>query len=427
MLAIVKPGNITGTIAIPPSKSMMQRVCACALLHQGKTFVHNTGSADDDKAALQIIQDLGATISYAENNCLEIDSTGLGHQPDSIDCGESGLSARLFLPIAALLDRPITVTGSGSLLYRPMAVHRETLPQLGVTIHSHGDHLPITLQGPLQPKDITVDGSLSSQFLSGLLITYTYAATEPCTITVSNLTSKPYIDMTLQVLQYFGKEVTHEGYERFHITPTEAEENIYINIESDWSSATAFCVAGGIAGSVTLSGLNQQSLQADRAILDIVKTCGAKVSDGAEGLTISKAEQLTAFTYDATDSPDLFPLLSVLAACCVGESKITGIHRLEHKESNRLRSISELLTKLGVAHHTNEDSLLIEGKEELTTATINSQNDHRIAMAAAIAALKTKEGIHITHANAVNKSYPDFFAHLSSIGADCQLKETVHE
>lgn len=418
MQAIIEPGKISGTITAPPSKSIKQRVCACALLYNGKTIINNPGTSADDKAALNIIQQLGAKVSYTENDVLEISSSSV--QPtNTINCGESGLSARLFIPIAASTDQTTTILGEGSLLNRPMTEYTSILPQLGVTIRSENNTLPFEVTGPLQPKDITIDGSLSSQFLSGLLITFAFCATDKITITVDNLNSKPYIDLTLQVLGHFGKQVTNNDYRSFTITPVEDNgEDIFINIGGDWSAAAAMLVAGAIAGEVTIENINRESLQGDKAIVEVLKHTGTIVEEYEFSITVKQPETLSAFCYDATDTPDLFPVLSILAGACKGESTIKGIKRLIHKESNRIKSITDMLSGFGIFYSIHDNDLVIEGKEIFDYAIIDSHNDHRIVMAAAVAALRCKSRTTIHGMEAVNKSYPDFFAHLSSLGAD---------
>lgn len=402
MQAIISPGRLSGSINIPPSKSMMQRVCACALLHKGKTIITNPGTSNDDNVALNIIQQLGATVRFAGDNTIEI--SGAGNTPkDIIDCGESGLSARLFLPIAAIQQQTVTITGSGSLLQRPMTEHIQALPQLGVTIQSQNECLPITAQGPLTPADITVDGSMSSQFLSGLLITYAFAATKEVTITVNNLKSKPYIDLTLQVLQQFGKKITNDNYKSFTIIPSAIYNDVHINIEADWSAAANFIVAKAMGADIEINNLNTTSLQADKAITKVVTPTN------------------DAFDFDATDCPDLFPILSIYAAKCHGESSITGLHRLMHKESNRAETIMAMLDELGVNYYIEDDALIIHGNATFKSCTINSFNDHRIVMAAAIAGIFAEGAITILQAEAVNKSYPAFFETLKAAGVNCQL------
>jgi 3-phosphoshikimate 1-carboxyvinyltransferase len=403
MQAIVSPGKISGTLTPPASKSLMQRACAAALLHHGHTTIYNCGTSEDDKAALRIIKQLGAQVSFADDS-IRINSMGIQPITNTIDCGESGLSARLFIPIAALHHSPMQITGHGSLLKRPFDVYADVLPQLGVQVT--GSKLPMTVNGPLQPKDITIDGSVSSQFLSGLLFAFAYSATAPIVITVNGLNSKPYIDMTLDVLQRFGKQIHHDDYHKFYINPqTVMSGDIEINIEADWSAAANFIVAKTMGKAISINNLSPDSIQADRAILQVVN------------------EQRTAFNFDATDCPDLIPILSVYAAYCSGTSTIQGMNRLVHKESNRVESTTAMLHAFGITYSLQGDRLEIIGGKPLQSCTVNGYNDHRIVMAAAIAALGATGDVTINDAQAVAKSYPDFFKHLSSLGAKCILKD----
>jgi 3-phosphoshikimate 1-carboxyvinyltransferase len=428
MHAIIKPGYIKGTVKVPASKSMMQRACAAALLHSGKTIIHNPGTSKDDKAALNIIQQLGAEVKDIGNS-IEITSQGIQPTIHEVDCAESGLSARLFIPIAAMAGQEMSITGSGSLLKRPMNVFSELLPQLGVEIVTENNCLPITVKGPLQPKNIKLDGSVSSQFLSGLLFAYSYAAKEAVTIEVSDLKSKPYIDLTLDVLKQFGKAITNNNYTSFHIDPTVFSEpgEINITIEGDWSSAAGIMVAAALSGHVTLTGLNSDSAQADKAIIKALQAAGAHVHVSPEYVEVKKAFPLYPFEFDATDCPDLFPVLAILASCCNGESSIHGVHRLFYKESNRLVSIGDMLQQFGIFFSVEGDTMVIEGLNQLEYATIDSYNDHRIIMAAVAGSLRATAPVVITDAQVVDKSYPDFFTDLSSLEAAITLKQDRHE
>lgn len=417
MQAIISPGYINGTVNVPASKSMMQRACAAALLHHGKTIINNPGSSDDDNAALNIIKQLGAKVDFVEGR-VEIMSNSIQPIADIVNCGESGLATRLFTPIIALSDKTMRIEGKGSLLTRPMGLMGKLLPQLSVGFESNNGYLPFNVRGPLQPKSITIDGSESSQYLSGLLFAYTYAAKETITIEVNNLASKPYIDLTLQVLEHFGKPVINEDYKRFIINPAQFQqkEQVVINIEADWSSAAFWLVAATLAGNITVTNLNEYSTQADKAILNVIEETGALISKNGTQITVIQAPYLIPFHFDATDCPDLFPVLAVLAACCHGESSIRGVHRLFHKESNRAESIGDMLQEYGVYFSMEDDVLVIEGLKKLETATINSYNDHRIAMAASVAALKAYGTSIVGGAECVSKSYPAFFSDLASLG-----------
>jgi 3-phosphoshikimate 1-carboxyvinyltransferase len=420
MTTIVSPSIINGTLAAPASKSSMQRACAAALLHKGTTHIHNAGISNDDKAALDIIQQLGATVGF-KSDYIEIVSKGFGRknvsETKTINCGESGLSIRMFSPIAALSSSTINIIGEGSLQKRPMDFFDEIFPQLGIDIISTNGKLPLQIKGPLQPKSITIDGSLSSQFLTGLLFAFGDAATETVTITVVDLKSKPYIDLTLNIMQHFGYNIVNDNYERFVISPKVNKENEKINytVEGDWSSASFLLVAGAIAGSVKLSGLDIHSAQADKAIMEVLKLCGVKIDISKEFIEITKAN-LHAFEFDATDCPDLFPPMAALAAYCKGTTKIKGTHRLAAKESDRAKTLQDIFGKMGINILLENDEMIIEGSA-IKSAEVSSHHDHRIAMAAAVAALGADGNITITEADAINKSYPQFFEDLKQLAS----------
>lgn len=423
MQAIIKPGFLSGTVTVPPSKSLMQRACAGALLHHGTTIIRNPGVSEDDKAALSIIQQLGANIIAHRTGELIIESSGIIHIGGAIHCGESGLSARMFIPIAALSENNIAINGRGSLLNRPMDVYESIFPQLGVLLGDYNGHIPFSVKGPLRPKNIAIDGSLSSQFLTGLLFAFCYAATEAVIIDVHDLKSKPYIDLTLGMLKAFGWHVTHENYKRFIIDPAQLERKdvVEVTIEPDWSSAAYWMVGAAINGAVTLQGLDVSSQQADRYILDILSFANNKVAHSDSNVTINHG-QLSPFSIDLSDSPDLFPVVATLAAVCDGTSSLSGLHRLKHKESDREESITAMLRQFGVVYIIKDDSLIVEGNGELRGAVINGCNDHRIVMAAAVGALVADSETIISDAQAVAKSYPSFFEHLRSLGVRCELK-----
>lgn len=334
-----------------------------------------------------------------------------------MNCGEAGLGIRMFAPIAALNKNEITINGTGSLLTRPMNFFDEIFPQLGIKIQSNGGKLPIKIQGPLQAKNITIDGSLSSQFLTGLLFAYGKSATAPVTITVSNLKSKPYIDLTLQVMKHFGYDVVNNNYESFLINPKKTNNaTINYTVEGDWSGAAFLLVMGAVAGEITIKGLDVFSTQADKAILQALNMSKAKLSIEEKQIVVGPGK-LQAFHFDATECPDLFPPLVALASYCEGTTVIEGVKRLEHKESNRGLTLQEEFGKMGVTIKLQDDLMLIEGGQGVKGATVHSHHDHRIAMACAVAGLKAIGDTIIEEAEAINKSYPDFYDHLKLLGA----------
>jgi 3-phosphoshikimate 1-carboxyvinyltransferase len=407
----------------------MQRACAAALLSKSETTVLNPGHSNDDKAAIEIIKALGAQVTEHADKMI-VNSAGVRPVADLINCGESGLSIRMFTPIIALSDKQITITGEGSLGSRPLNFFDEILPQLGVEIKSNEGKLPLVIKGPLRPADIEVDGSLSSQFLTGLLMAYAAAGAEGVTIKVKNLKSKPYIDLTLEVMKQFGiGNIENRNYEEFIFHPVTEKHGAHTYVvEGDWSGGAFLLVAGAIAGPVTVRGLDFTSAQADKAVADALMAANAGIAMDAKGIQLHPVE-MDAFYFDATDCPDLFPPLVALAAYCNGKTTIKGVSRLEHKESNRAITLQDEFDKMGVTIDLDGDLMIIHGGRPVKGADVHSHHDHRIAMACAVAGLKATSEMVIDEAQAVNKSYPDFYEDLKKLGTDVSLnnKFNYHE
>lgn len=425
MIATIHPITIQGEILANASKSSMQRACAAALLHHGTTHIINPGNSFDDLAAIEMIQKLGAVVAKNTSEKITIESKGVLPVSKELNCGESGLGIRMFTPIAALSNTILTINGLGSLLKRPMHFFDEVLPQIGIQINSTNGFLPFTIQGPLKPIDITIDGSLSSQFLTGLLMAYGAAKADGVTITVRDLKSRPYIDLTLKVMETFGIIVRNNDYASFEFHAVDQKikkATIEYQVEGDWSGAAFLLVAGAVAGSITVKGLDVFSTQADKAILQALSDAGAALSVQEHQIEV-KSLPLKAFHFNATDCPDLFPPLVALAAFCEGTTVIEGVSRLEHKESNRGVSLQKEFGKLGVEIKLQDNLMLITGLRNglqlsaVQSGTVHSHHDHRIAMASAIAALNANGPVTIEDAEAINKSYPAFYSHLQQLGA----------
>lgn len=410
---------IKGTLVAPSSKSCMQRACAAALLKKGKSIIINPGNSNDDKATIGIIEDLGAIVTF-QNNQMIVESSGVVPKSNVLHCGEAGLSIRMFTPIAATIPTSITINGSGSLQSRPMNFFDEIFPQLNVSIKSNSGKLPLHIKGPIVPKTITVDGSLSSQFLTGLLMSYSSLNASNVSINVVDLKSKPYIDLTLDVMKQFGMKIpVNHNYREFSFSNENIVQTnnhpITYQVEGDWSGASFLLVAAAIAGSIELKGLKINSTQADKAILNALKDCGCLLELHNDVIKVS-CDELKPFTFNATECPDLFPPLVALASFCKGQSFIKGVTRLKHKESNRALTLQEEFMKLGVKIDINDDVMIIHGVEKVKSAQVFSHQDHRITMACAIAALRSEGVIEIDGAEAINKSYPNFYKDLISLG-----------
>ena len=401
--------RLVGEITPPCSKSYAQRALAAALLAEGRTILRGIELCRDTRSAIATIEALGATVEVIDDNTISI-TGGLHPTTNKLNVGESGLAARLFTPIAALCNEAITIDGEGTLKHRPMAMMVEPLRQLGIEVRDGGGRVPIEVHGPMQGGRVTVDGSISSQFITGLLLALPMAQHDT-TIEVEGAVSTPYIDMTLETLERFGVEVMYnEGdYTQFYIEGGQKFNAVDYTIESDWSAAATLMVAAAIAGEVTIRNISTLSRQADTAICRALERAGASLIIEHDSITVAH-RKLEAFEFDATHCPDLFPALTALAAAAEGVSTIYGIKRLRGKESDRGETLQEEYEKLGIEVELDYDNnaMRIVGGTPKAHA-VDSHDDHRIAMSLAITALRIDEPVEIRNCECVAKSYPSFF------------------
>lgn len=412
----VEPSIVSGELSAPPSKSMTQRIIAAAMMANGQSIILNPSYCDDSLAAMSIAVSLGARV---EPEAGQMKITGSWELKErKLNCGESGLAIRMFSPVAALFDEEITLTGAGSLKKRPLNMIMDALSQFNVECTSNNGFLPLKIKGPLKGGKCEIDGSVSSQLLTGLLMALPLASRNS-EIRVSNLKSRPYIDMTLQVLQNSGIKVTNDNYSLFTIEGMQEYLPGTYEVEGDWSGGAFLLVAAAINGNLKIKGLSANSFQSDMAILKALGDAGADIKISGNTIEVSKSE-LKAFEFDATDSPDLFPPLVALAAYCKGVSAIKGASRLLHKESDRAAALSEEFGKMNIITEIRDDYFYVTGGK-VTGARVNSHEDHRIAMAVAVAALGAEGTVYIKDSHCVGKSYPGFFNDIKNAGA------TVHE
>lgn len=409
-------GNrLHGEVIPPCSKSYAQRALAAALLASGRTTLRGIELCRDTRSAIEAIRTLGARVEIKDDNTLTIDG-GLKPTANTLNVGESGLAARLFTPIAALYGEAMRIEGEGTLRHRPMAMMVEPLRTLGVEVRDGGGRLPIEVHGPIKGGRVVVDGSISSQFITGLLIALPCAKSDT-TIEVRDAVSTPYIDMTLETLERFGVEVMHnEGdYSEFYIEGNQILKPVDYTIESDWSAAAFIMVAAAIAGEVTVRNISTLSRQADTLVCRALERAGASIIIEEGAITVAH-RPLEAFTFDATNSPDLFPALVALAAAAEGVSTIRGIERLRGKESDRGEVLKEEYRKLGIDIELDYDEnvmRVVGGKPH--AADVDSHDDHRIAMSLAITALRIEDEVAIRNRECVAKSYPSFFEDLEML------------
>ena len=284
-MKIIKPSVISGNVTAPASKSMMQRAVACALLSDGQTKIVNPSFCDDSKASMNIAKKLGAVVKN-ERNCIVI-TGGLNPVSNVLNCGEAGLCIRMFSPIAGLCYDEIEITGTGSLLKRPISMIESPLKDLGVGCDTNNGFPPVKIHGPLKGGKATVDGSISSQFLTGLLLALPTAENDTI-LEVKDLKSKPYIDMTLKIQAEFGVSIENEEYKKFIIPGNQKYCKTTYNVEGDWSGASFMLVAGAISGEIIVSGIDIESNQADIAMLDAIEQSGAYIEKLSDKIIVKK-------------------------------------------------------------------------------------------------------------------------------------------
>jgi len=401
--------KISGSVNAPASKSVMIRAAAASLLAKGTSQLLNPSLCADSQAALKIVEALGADVQ-TDKGYVTIRGTGglntEGFKNNTIYCGESGLCMRMFTPIIGLAPYGFVIEGAGSLSSRPMET-LEALSLMGGTCETNGGYSPVTIRGPIRGGAISLDGSKTSQFLTGLLMAAPLCE-EDTKIEVIDLKSKPYVEMTVNLLKHFGVTIDHnKDLTSFRIKGNQRYKAQTYIIEGDWSGAAFLLVAGAIAGSIEVKGLKTDSFQADKAILEGLRKAGAFVEITDDCILVRKNE-LIPFEFDATDCPDLVPPLVALASHCQGKSVIHGIERLKHKESNRSAALVSEFARLSIKIELFSDRMEIYGNKPVGNL-VDSHNDHRIAMACAIASLNGERPVVIENYQCVAKSYPDFF------------------
>ena len=406
----VKPGEISGKLPAPPSKSMSIRAVAGAALSRSDTLIRDISYCDDAAAAMNIAESLGAVIEINGSSILV--RGGIRETATEFKCRESGLCMRLFMPVAGLYDHNIKMLAKGTLKKRPVREIADQMHKMGCPIITEKNYPPVEVPGKINAGDYEIDASNTSQFLSGLLYAMPLLDSDSM-IVAQNLKSMGYIDMTIDMLAEFGIEIKQRDSNEFHIAGKQKYLADDITVEADWSSAAYMLSAAAINGELTIEGLSIFSHQPDKAVIQALSDAGAEVHVDEDFIKV-KSNVLKAFEFDAAGSPDLIPALAALATSCNGRSVIRGATRLRGKESDRAKTITGELSKLGADIELTGDEIRITGRK-LIGGTAESHNDHRIAMCLAIAAINSETDVVIRGAEAVSKSYPDFFIDLDKI------------
>lgn len=397
----------------------MQRALACAAMAPGVSTITNPTWCADSLAAMRVAAALGAAVERFDDRVV-VRGGLFGSGSDAIvaSCGESGLCLRMFSAIASLSPAEVELRGEGSLAGRPVGMVEAPLSALGVRCSTNGGLQPVRVQGPLRGGRVAVDGSESSQFITGLLLALPMAGGDSV-VTVERLASRGYVDLTLDVMRAFGAEAMRDSsFSEFSVRGIPYGPADY-EVEGDWSGAAFLLVAGAIASGVRgleVVGLQAGSSQPDRAVIDALRLAGARIEEVAGGYRVSSAP-LHGFSFDASDCPDLFPPLVALASRCSGVTELRGASRLRAKESDRAAALSEEFGKLGLRVDVDGDLLTVHGLggQRLRAGTVSSRGDHRIAMAAAVAVLRGAGPVLVDGAGCVSKSWPEFFTVLDGI------------
>lgn len=407
-----------GIVNVPPSKSDVHRAIICAAMANGVSRISPVALSNDIKATIGCIKALGAD-AVLENNVLTVDGTNMYKNKTALlDCGESGSTLRFFIPIAAVGNINATFVGKGKLPQRPIGIFTEALPKAGTVCKTEGG-LPLEIKGQLKSGIFEIPGNVSSQFITGLLLALPILEGDSEIVLTSPLESVGYIAMTIRTMKQFGVNIqaTEKGW---HIKGGQSYKTCDYTTDGDWSQAAFFMVLGAVSGKVTVKGVAKDSTQGDKKCAEILAEFGAKVTQRDNEVTVEKGE-LKAITVDASQIPDLVPVLSVCAAFAEGTTKIINAERLRIKECDRLKATAELLNNLGGKVKELSDGLEITGVSSLKGGNVNGYNDHRIVMSAAVCAARSDEDITATFAMSINKSYPDFYIDYNSIGGKANV------
>ncbi len=423
----IKPGNLKGTIEIPPSKSYSHRaVIAAALAENGKkSKIDNLKFSVDITTTTDIMENWGAEIERFES-ALEIIGNGgkVAPRDKYVQCNESGSTIRFLIPVGITSENELVFDGKGKLVDRPLDSYYKIFKEQGLKYETIGGKLPLTVNGKLKSGNYEIDGNISSQFITGLLYALPLLEGDSKLIINKNLESKGYVDLTLEILKLAGIEIVNNDYKSFDIRGNQTYKPFNYTVEGDYSQVAFWIVAGIISANrdneVKCLHVNKNSLQGDREIIEIVTRMGANL-EIFDDYVIVKPSKTKGTVIDISQCPDIGPVLTVLAALSEGETRIINGKRLRIKESDRITSIKTELNKLGGNVSEEGDSLIIQGVEEFRGGvTVNAWNDHRIAMSLAVASTRCEEEIILEEAESVRKSYPHFWDDFVKMGGEIE-------
>ena len=413
------PTSLEGSMNIPSSKSLTHRALICAALAKGKSVIRNVVFSEDIEATIHALMQVGAKFEIEDDTVIVRGVKTLKTPSDPVNCNESGSTLRFLIPLLSLTNKSVTLTGKPSLLKRPQSVYETIFKE---------DNIPfehtlykIVVNGSIKARRYVIDGSISSQFFTGLMFSLPLLKGDSYITVTGSLESKGYIDLTIDILDKFGIEI-QELENGYFIPGNQVYKPFDYRVEGDFSQAAFFLVAGILNGSINIENLSHESLQGDREIVDIITKMKGRIVFTENGYTTTKSETFGT-TIDVANCPDLGPIVALLGTLSKGTTTIINASRLRLKESDRIDSTVETLKTLGANIKVDGDDIIITGKAKLQGGTVDSYNDHRIAMMTAIAALRCDNPVVLTGASAVNKSYPHFYEDYQKLGGKITIKD----
>ena len=419
MKAIVYPGKCHGKVVIPPSKSMSHRAIICASLAEGVSTISNVAYSDDIIATINAMKALGATIEMNQDTLTitGVNST-IKNVETEVDAHESGSTLRFIVPIFSLSNQKVTFTGKNRLLYRPQGVYKTMFEEQ--SLYFYQDTSKLEIEGALKPQAYLIDGSISSQFISGLLFTLPLLNDDSTIKIIPPFESESYVTLTIELLSLFGIQIERLDELTYHIKGKQKYKANNYRVEGDYSQLAFHAVLAALNNDLELDGVSHKSLQGDKAIIDILKNSGINIENTLTGYIIHKSNVMST-TVDLADCPDLGPILCVLGSFAE-KFHITNCNRLRIKESDRIAAMENALQPIGSNITSDENNIYItKNLPYHGNVTVDGAKDHRIVMSMSVMATLLDSPLTITNAEAINKSYPAFFDDLKKLGIEVQL------
>ncbi len=415
MNVIIKPAKLAGDVIIPPSKSLSHRAIIAAALAEGKSVITNVLFSKDINATISAMEACGAKIIKHESSLEIYGVKRIIRKDNIIDANESGSTIRFMIPIALTNPEPITFVGHNNLVNRPLDIFLDIFDEQKIEYKKEENtSLPLYVNGMLKPSKYYVKGDVSSQFITGLLYSLPMLDGDSEIIITTNLESKAYIDLTLDILKIYGIEIINNDYKSFIIKGNQYFKAHDYEIEGDYSQSAFFLVADMLGADINLLAMRHDSYQGDKKIIDDIKAFGGNVSFNDRILKASGNPK--GAVIDFSQSPDLGPALTVLAALSEGHSSFINAKRLRIKECDRITCMREELEKVGCKINELPDGMEIDGVNEINANVLDAHNDHRVAMSLSLLCLKAKNDIKILGAECVSKSYPNYWEVFESLG-----------